>query len=99
MKREEIIDMFTEIGCRQCTMFRDDPDSIIPGLLDADDVVIDIDVYLTNGVKLTIFCQGVIDLSTERFAGFKDTLVYGYENIDKIVFGQLGGKAKEIKKE
>lgn len=96
MERTEVIKMFEEIGCEKCGMFRDDPDSIIPGLLDADNVVIDINVYLTNGVKLTIFCQGTIDLTTERYAGFKDTLIYGYENIERIEFGQLGGKAKKI---
>ena len=89
MERTEVIKMFAEIGCEKC-------DSIIPGLLDADNVVIDINVYLTNGVKLTIFCQGTIDLTTERYAGFKDTLIYGYENIERIEFGQLGGKAKKI---
>ena len=96
MERTEVIKMFEEIGCEKCTMLKDDPDSIIPGLLDADDVVIDIDVYLTNGIKLTIFCQGTIDLTSENYAGFKDCLVYGYENIEKIEFGQLGGKAKKI---
>ena len=95
MEREEIIEMFEKIGCEKCVMLKDDPESIIPGLLNADNVVIDIDVYLKNGVKLTIFCQGIIDLSTERYAGFKDTLIYGYENIERIEFGQLGGKAKK----
>ena len=94
MKREEVIKMFEEIGCRQCYMLRDDPESIIHGLLDADNVVIDIDVYLKGDIKLRIFCQGTLDFSTERYAGFKDTLIYGYENIERIEFGQLGGKAK-----
>lgn len=94
MKREEIINMFTEIGCKQCTMFKNDPDSVVPGLLDANNVIIDIDVYLTNEVKLTIFCQGIIDLTAKEYAGFKDTLIYGYENIERIVFKQLGSQAK-----
>ena len=89
MKREDIIKMFEDVGCKKCTMFRDDPDSIIEGLLNATGVVIDIDVYLKNGVKLTIFCQGTLDFTNDSYAGFKDTLVHSYEDIESIEFGQL----------
>lgn len=93
MLREDVIKMFEEIGCKKCTMFKNDPDSILPGLLDADDVVIDIKVYLKGGIKLTIFCQGTLDFTTDSYAGFKDTLIHDYDSIEKIEFGQLGGKA------
>lgn len=93
MKREEIIKMFEEIGCRKCTMFKNDPDSVLPGLLDADDVVIDIKVYLKGNIELTIFCQGTLDFTTNKYAGFKDTLINDYDSIERIEFGQLGGKA------
>lgn len=89
MKREDVIKMFEDIGCKKCTMFRDDPDSIIEGLLDANGVVIDIDVYLKGGIKIGIFCQGTLDFTNDSYAGFKDTLIHGYENIESIDFGQL----------
>jgi len=93
MKRKEVIKMFEDIGCRQCTMYKDDPESIVPGLLDATGVVINIKVYMKGGIELLIFCQGTIDLTTNRYAGFKDTLVYSYDDIESIEFGQLGNKA------
>ena len=89
MKREEIIKMFEEIGCKKCTMLRDDPESIIPGLLDATGIILDIDVYLKGGVKLTIFCQGTLDFTNDNYAGFKDTLIHSYDEIEKIEFGQM----------
>ena len=93
MLREEVIEMFEKIGCKKCTMFRNDPDSVVPGLLDADNVVIDIKVFLKGDIKLTIFCQGTLDFTSDDYAGFKDTLIHGYENIERIEFGQLGGEA------
>ena len=89
MKREDVIKMFEDIGCKKCTMFKDDPDSVIYGLLDANGVVIDIKVFLTNGVKLSIFCQGTLDFTSDDYAGFKDTLIHDYDAIEKIEFGQL----------
>lgn len=89
VKRKEIIKMFEDIGCKKCTMFKDDPDSVIEGLLDADGIVIDIKVYLKNNCHLTIFCQGILDFTTDSYAGFKDTLIHGYDNIERIEFGQL----------
>lgn len=89
MKREDVIKMFEDIGCKKCTKFKDDPDSIIEGLLDATGIVIDIKVFLKCGTKLVIFCQGILDFTNDSFAGFKDTLVYDYDSIEKIEFGQL----------
>ena len=94
MEREEIIKMFKDLGCRQCTMLKNDPDSIIPGLLDATDVVLDVKVHLKGDIILTIFCQGILDFSTNHYAGFKDTLIDNYDAIEEIELGQLGSKAK-----
>ena len=89
MKREEVIKMFEDVGCRKCTMFRDDPDSVIEGLLDANGVVIDIDIYMKSGTRITVFCQGTLDFTNDDYAGFKDTLIHSYEDIERIEFGQL----------
>ena len=81
MKREDVIKMFEEVGCKECDG--------IEGLLDATGVVIDIKIFLKNNVTLRIFCQGTLDFTSNNYAGFKDTLIDGYENIEKIEFGQL----------
>ena len=88
MLREDIIKMFEDLGCRKCTQYRNDPDSIVKGLLDAEGVILDIDVYLKGDIKLKIFCQGILDFTDESYAGFKETIIYGYDNIEKIELGQ-----------
>lgn len=93
MERKEVIKMFKDIGCKECCMLRDDPESIIPGLLNATNVVIDIKVILKSGVELIIFCQGVLDFTSDDYAGFKDCLIKSYEDIERIEFGQLGSFA------
>ena len=80
MERKEIIKMFEDIGCKK---------EGLEGLLDATGVVIDIKVYLTNDICLTIFCQGILDFTSDNYAGFKDTLIDDYSKIEKIEFGQL----------
>lgn len=92
MLRKDIIKMFEEIGCKKCKMFKDD-DDYLEGLLDATDVVIDIKINLRGGITIASFCQGTIDLTSDNLAGFKDTIIYEYDDIESIEFGQLGSLA------
>ena len=85
MKPEEIIDIFKEKGT-QCTMYRDDPTSLVYGLYECK--ILEILVTLKCGTELTIFCgeSTVIDISKneDEYAGFGSTLVSPMKDIECI---------------
>lgn len=86
MNQKEIIDVFSEYG-EKCTMFKDDPDSVMEGMFKC--ALLEIKIELKDGTNLLVMLgeESYVDITNSNendYVGFGSTLIDPMSNIKSI---------------